>query len=147
MDCSPPGSLSPWVFPVKNTGVGCHFLLQGIFLTLSLPHLTSSPVSPTLTGWFLALSHQGNPFIALLCVLNALHQPHSICQSNKYIKYCLFHEFFSWCLQREMISLSFELPIKFAYFNYLFCDIVIYEKLSFSLLDFKFPEEKKFLGP
>ena len=32
--CSPPGSLpSPWDFPGKNTGAGCHFLLQGIFLT------------------------------------------------------------------------------------------------------------------
>ena len=25
--------LSPWNFPGKNTGVGCHFLLQGIFPT------------------------------------------------------------------------------------------------------------------
>ena len=25
--------LCPWNFPVKNTRVGCHFLLQGIFLT------------------------------------------------------------------------------------------------------------------
>ena len=25
--------LCPWHFPDKNTGVGCHFLLQGIFLT------------------------------------------------------------------------------------------------------------------
>ena len=25
--------LCPWNFPGKNTGVGCHFLLQGIFLT------------------------------------------------------------------------------------------------------------------
>ena len=25
--------LYPWNCPVKNTGVGCHFLLQGIFLT------------------------------------------------------------------------------------------------------------------
>ena len=24
--------LCPWDFPGKNTGVGCHFLLQGIFL-------------------------------------------------------------------------------------------------------------------
>ena len=24
---------SPWNFPGKNTGVGCHFLLQGIFMT------------------------------------------------------------------------------------------------------------------
>ena len=26
--------LCPWDFPGKDTGVGCHFLLQGIFLTL-----------------------------------------------------------------------------------------------------------------
>ena len=32
MDCSPLGSC-PWNFPGKNTGVGCHFLLQRIFLT------------------------------------------------------------------------------------------------------------------
>ena len=25
--------LCPWYFPGKNTGAGCHFLLQGIFLT------------------------------------------------------------------------------------------------------------------
>ena len=35
--------LCPWYFPGKNTGVGCHFLLQGIFpsqeLNLSLLHL------------------------------------------------------------------------------------------------------------
>ena len=34
--------LGPWDFPGKNTGVGCHFLLQGIFLTQGsnpgLPH-------------------------------------------------------------------------------------------------------------
>ena len=24
--------LCPWEFPGKNTGVGCHFLLQGIFM-------------------------------------------------------------------------------------------------------------------
>ena len=28
--------LSPWDFPGKITGVGCHFLLQGIFLTQGL---------------------------------------------------------------------------------------------------------------
>jgi len=29
----PTGLLCPWDSPGKNTGVGCHFLLQGIFLT------------------------------------------------------------------------------------------------------------------
>ena len=32
--------LCPWDFPSKNIGVGCHFLLQGIFPTQGLnPHL------------------------------------------------------------------------------------------------------------
>ena len=33
MDCSPSRLLCPWDFPGKNTEVGCHFLLQRIFLT------------------------------------------------------------------------------------------------------------------
>ena len=39
MDHSPPG-FCPWDFPGKNTGVTCHTLLQGIFLTQGPnPHL------------------------------------------------------------------------------------------------------------
>ena len=33
MDCNPPGSSVHENSPGKNTGVGCHALLQGIFLT------------------------------------------------------------------------------------------------------------------
>ena len=33
-------SLSIWDFPGKNTEVGCHFLLQGIFLTRNWTHVT-----------------------------------------------------------------------------------------------------------
>ena len=33
MDCSPLGSSCQWDLPGKNIGVGCHSLLQGIFLT------------------------------------------------------------------------------------------------------------------
>ena len=32
MGCKP-AKILPWDFPGKNTGVGCHALLQGIFLT------------------------------------------------------------------------------------------------------------------
>ena len=40
MDGSPPGSSVHGIFPGKNTGVGCHFLFQEIFLTQgSNPHL------------------------------------------------------------------------------------------------------------
>ena len=39
-ECSLPRLLCPWNFPGKNTGVTCHFLLQGIFPTQgSNPHL------------------------------------------------------------------------------------------------------------
>ena len=50
--------LCPWNFPGKNTGVGCHFLLQGVFPTQgSSPHLLS-----LLHWWedFLPLHHLGN---------------------------------------------------------------------------------------
>ena len=33
MDCSQPGSSVHGIFQAKNAGVGCHCLLQGIFLT------------------------------------------------------------------------------------------------------------------
>ena len=33
MDCSPPRLLCPWNFSDKNTGLGFHALLPGIFLT------------------------------------------------------------------------------------------------------------------
>ena len=52
VDCSPPGSSVRGDSPGKNTGVGCHALLQGIFLTQgSDPHLLhwlagSSPLVP-----------------------------------------------------------------------------------------------------
>ena len=56
MDCSLPGSLCPWDFPGKNTGVGCCFLLQGIFSTQGS--------NPSLLHWqadSLLMSHQGSP--------------------------------------------------------------------------------------
>ena len=43
----------PWDFPGKNTGVSCHFLLQGIFLTQG----SNALLSPALDS--LALHHLG----------------------------------------------------------------------------------------
>ena len=42
MDYNPPRLLCPWDFPGKNTGVGCHFLLQGTFPTQGLKNLADS---------------------------------------------------------------------------------------------------------
>ena len=50
MDCSPSIS-SVHGFPGKNTGVGCHFLLQGIFLTQEL-NLSLSCISCIGGGFF-----------------------------------------------------------------------------------------------
>ena len=58
MDCSPPGSSVHGDSPGKNTGVGCHALLQGIF-----PTQGSSPDLPHCRWILYQLSHQGNPRI------------------------------------------------------------------------------------
>ena len=53
--------LSPWNFPGKNTEVGCHFLLQGNFLTQGL--------NLYLLHWqadSLALCYQESPYITVL---------------------------------------------------------------------------------
>ena len=53
MDCCLPGSSVHGDSPSKTTGVGCHFLLQGIFPTQGLnPHL----MSPELAGGFFTAS-------------------------------------------------------------------------------------------
>ena len=55
-DLQPARLLCPLHFPGKNTGVGCHFLLKGIFLTQkSNPHLLHWQADSLL------LSHQRNP--------------------------------------------------------------------------------------
>ena len=52
--------LCPWNFPGKNTGVGCHFLFQGLFPTQRLKlHLLHCQV------YFLSLYHPGSPFISI----------------------------------------------------------------------------------
>ena len=53
---SPTRLLCPWDFPGKDTEVGCHSLLQGIF-----PIQESHPVSPAGQADSLPLSHLGSP--------------------------------------------------------------------------------------
>ena len=58
MDCSPPGSSVHGDSPPKNTGVGCHALLQGIFSTQG-----SDPGLSHCKQILYQLSHQGSPRI------------------------------------------------------------------------------------
>ena len=48
-----------WDFPGKNTGAGCHFLLQEIFLTPGIEPM--SPLSPALAGGFFTTEPPGKP--------------------------------------------------------------------------------------
>ena len=48
--------LCPWDFPGKNTGVGCHFLLQGIF-----PTQVSCIAGRCFNLWATREAHQGSP--------------------------------------------------------------------------------------
>ena len=63
MDCSPPSRLlCAWDSPGKNTGVGCHALLQGIFPTRAL--------NTCLLHWqtdSLPLGHLGRPAEKCMC--------------------------------------------------------------------------------
>ena len=52
--------LCPWDFPGKNTGVGCHFLFQGIFLTQGLNSYLLQEIMHWQAG-SLPLSHLGSP--------------------------------------------------------------------------------------
>ena len=57
----------PWNSPGKNTGVNCHFLLQGIFLT------QGSNVSCIRRQILYLLSHQGSPYIYWHWVISLSH--------------------------------------------------------------------------
>ena len=46
----------PWNFPGNNTGMGCHFVVQGIFMTQGVPHIscvscTGRPILDHYTTW------------------------------------------------------------------------------------------------
>ena len=69
MDCSPPGSSVHGDSPGKNTGVGCHAHLQGIF-----PTQGSNPGLPHCKSILYHLSHQGSPFYILFST-NQLKTP------------------------------------------------------------------------
>ena len=63
MDCSPPWRLYSGDFPGKNTGVGCHFLLQGIFPTQrSNPRLLHWQADSLQNS---SQSHQGSPTVGV----------------------------------------------------------------------------------
>ena len=69
MDCS----LCSWNSPDENTGVGCHALFQGLFLTQGL-----NPGLLHCRQILYHLSHQGSPFISLVLTQNPKYSGCSI---------------------------------------------------------------------
>ena len=79
--------LCPWDFPGKNTGVGCHFLLQEVFPTqgskLDLLHLLCWQADS------LPLRHQRSPWICPYIFLNIIKDlKHLFCVWVCYINIC-----------------------------------------------------------
>ena len=70
VDYSLSGSSGPWDSPGKNTGVGCHFLLQEIFPTQGL-----NPGFPHCRQTLYGLSHQGSISVLLK---NMFFCPHTL---------------------------------------------------------------------
>ena len=151
--------LCPWNFPGKNTGVGCHFLLQGIF-----PSQGTNPSLLWLLHWptdSLSLSHLGS----LTTSFSHGHRRYS----EKYIfkksietnswpnRWYFFFYLFCFCSSDSIIStvplLFFLLPdqicpwiplvkFSFQYFTFQlqnFCYMFLLLIYSFSLLSLHFP--------
>ena len=73
-ELQPARLLCPQNFPGKNTGVGCHFLLQGIFLTQGLKLPLLGLLHWQVGFFFLLLCHLGSPvkYMQFTVILNFL---------------------------------------------------------------------------
>ena len=93
MDCSPPGSSVHGDYLGKNTGLGCHFLLQGIFLTKE-----SNPGLLHCRQILYWLNYEGSPFYHWV-VFYYIYVPHLlyplICRWIFRLFPCL--AFCKWC--------------------------------------------------
>ena len=92
---SPTRLLCPWNFPGKNMGVGCYFLLQGIFPTQGsnpcLLHWQADSVPLSHLGspcWFLASSSAKN-YILLRC-FSSLLPISTVLNCRQYDSYLFF---------------------------------------------------------
>ena len=103
-DCSLPGSSVHWNFPVKNTGVGCHFPVQVIFLTqgssprlLCLLRCQAHPLP--LHYWWLSwgwtkiqVKHL-NIVLLLLLSSHCHHHHYHLSDPSSYFSLCWEHSF------------------------------------------------------
>ena len=115
--CSPPGSSVRGESPGKNSGVGCHALLQGI-----LPTQGSNPGLPHCRWILYHLSHQGSPRI-----LEWVAYPFSrgSFQSRNWTGVsCITVIFFTLWATREALSSQYLPVITHIFFLVFFCFFV-----------------------
>ena len=86
---------SPWDFPGKSTGVGCHFLLQGISPTQGL-----NPSVLHCRQTLYCLSQQGSPSHEICPILNHFKDTSSLIFDAFYLVYPL-----SWSVNLHLFSL------------------------------------------
>ena len=118
MDYSPAGSSVPGYSPGKNTGVGCHALLQGIYWTQG-----SNSGLPHCRQIFYCLSQQGSPRI-LTWVASPFSRGTSRTRNQTRVS-CSAGEFFtSWVTREAHLELAIFLIFFFTYHivNIFWCD-------------------------
>ena len=86
IDCSPPGSSVRGDSPGKNTGVGCHALLQGIF-----PTQGSNPGSPALQVDSLPAGKPKNTGVGNLSLLQGIFPTQESNWGLLHCKWILYH--------------------------------------------------------
>ena len=94
----PARQLCPWDSPGKNTGVGCHFLLLGIF-----PAQGSNPHLSRLLHWRRILSHWVTRELILPATIRKLERVKSIINCN--ISYVMIYNIY-WTLKRVSGTMS-----------------------------------------
>ena len=72
MDCSLPGFSVHGILPGKNTGVGCHVLLQGMFLPQGSGIEPTSPAAPALWTDSLPTELQAKPHISVSTLFSCM---------------------------------------------------------------------------
>ena len=95
MDCSPAGSSLHEDSPGKNTGVGCHALLQGIFPTQGsnqgLPHLRQIFTRPLVKIFtILSLHEHISLYLFLITVANQYDIPYVLTLSSLSLSHLFF---------------------------------------------------------
>ena len=108
MDCSPPGSFVHGNSPGKNTGVGCHALLQGIFPRDRICISWGS----CFTNRFFTSKPLGSPVYIDVCVCVCV----CVCAGNVYAYVCVFLYRYTCCTYVKCTYLKWAWDYSVSYF-------------------------------